>query len=168
MSYSRIDPGIVGLEQAATGTALLTEPLVRAWDLVTAARLEPIGKMGPERWFSAFRLAAGEAVEAVRAHIAAADDPGSWLRPLARRRDFAATMVEFAHDQERLMDDMRTLNAMAREPAPHGPGLAVRLSEQAVFVEMELARHLNRLGALLSQRAAAERAAGMSLAGGTR
>jgi hypothetical protein len=165
MSFSRIDPQIVDLEAATTGSSELTGPLVAAWSRLAAARGEPLSGANVEAWVASLRSAATDAIRAIRAHIGAAERPDSWPRRIRGRRERPHVVEAQAEEHRQLLREAEQLEAMAREARAAGPGLGIRLSEQSVLLEIALARHVNRLGAMLAARPPVD---GRAYAGGGR
>lgn len=124
----------------------LKDPLAEARDLLRQAARLPFHAHEPLSWQTAFRQAVTGARAAIRHHIWSAELPDS---PLNRAESLEPRLLPKVDQQreehERFAAKADALVAVASEPGEVDIWKMIDLSEQAVLLEMALARHHNRL-----------------------
>lgn len=126
------------------------DPLTEARDLLRSAARLPFHANQPGAWQAAFRQAVNGARAAIRHHIWVADLPDS---PLHQAEELAPRLLPTV-DQQREEHQVFTQRIDALVAEASAPGQVdiwkmIELSEQAILLEMALARHHNRLTQLV-------------------
>ncbi len=143
----------------ARGDTLGADPLYNAWEEVRLARRVPWDAMRPEAWRKRFQGHLANARAQFLGHIAAAEAPGAvpvaicgsvgdapnWL--LAQLSEHAALSDAFEELHDRVCSAAATF-----------VDAIVDVSERAILLEMQIARHQNRLRAALEARGASQMA----------
>ncbi len=128
----------------------IRDPLADARDLLRQAARLPFHANQPQAWQAAFRRAVTEARSAIRHHIWSAELPDS---PLNRAEMLEPRLLPKV-DQQREEHEQFARKADALVAEASAPGdvdiwKMIELSEQAILLEMALARHHNRLTQLV-------------------
>jgi hypothetical protein len=124
----------------------IRDPLAEARDLLRQAARLPFHASRPQAWQAAFRQAVTDARAAIRHHIWSAELPDS---PLNRAEMLEPRLLPKV-DQQREEHEAFASRAGHLVAEASAPGVVniwkmIELSEQAILLEMALARHHNRL-----------------------
>jgi len=128
----------------------IRDPLAEARELLRQAARLPFHASRPQAWQAAFRQAVADARSAIRHHIWSAELPDS---PLNRAESLEPRLLPRV-DQQREEHELfsRKIDELVEEASAPGDvdiWKMIELSEQAILLEMALARHHNRLTQLV-------------------
>lgn len=162
MSYSstiRIEPsGAAGVQRRLAGDTLFA-----AWELLRAARYVPYTAAAQGQWLTEFRRFVAAAAARLDEHVSDSESPGALLRTVARRTpELTGDVLEQLADHPRLLERATRLANTVASAGEADLALVVDVNEQAIELEMAIARHNNRLRVLLDRAGAL---AGASLTG---
>lgn len=132
--------------QADGSVFTIRDPLAEARDLLRHAARLPFHANQPQAWQSAFRQAVTDARAAIRHHIWSAELPDSPLNLAEMLEPRLMPRVDQQREEhEAFSRKIDGLVAEASAPGDIDIWKMIELSEQAILLEMALARHHNRL-----------------------
>ncbi|HEX6032024.1 MAG TPA: hypothetical protein VFY90_11385 [Tepidiformaceae bacterium] len=140
MTYSHTQPLII-----PTRGEPQVDPLYDAWRLVVAARRVPFDIAEGSAWVADVRDCLSGALRGIRLHGAATESRGS------RLKDHAEEHEALSETASQLLAELNRTPASAR-------GAVIALGERLIDLEIAMARHLNRLHAVLGREALARTA----------
>jgi hypothetical protein len=135
----------------AGGRGAFRDPLAEARDKLRQAARLPFHAARPNSWQESFRQLTRDARADVRRHIWMASLPDSPLRMAERAEPrLGARIRQEREDHDLFAERLDELLEAADGPAPDIWKM-IELGEQAILLEMALARHHNRLSQLLHE-----------------
>ena len=128
------------------------EALYEAWELLRAARCVPFMASAPADWLTEFGRLAAAAAARLGEHVSGARTPRSLLHALAcNTPELTGAVLAHLDDNPLLLERAARLAEAADSARQADLALVVELNEKAIELEMFIARHNNRLRALLDE-----------------